>query len=114
MSSELRGDLNQFLVLNDTLSNTYMDKGERVSHTVTLLKKLIKVGIPQTDSGYSLIKKALDKWIADGEPLESQIEFARYGRVGHLSLFADKSPSFVLKATEELKRHAEEEDLASQ
>ena len=80
-----------------------MDKLARVSHTVTLLKKLIAVGIPQTDSGYSLTKKALDKWISDGEPQESQIEFARYGRVGHLSLFADKSPTFVLKATEELK-----------
>jgi len=80
-----------------------MDKLARVSHTVTLLKKLIAVGIPQTDPGYSLTKKALDKWIADGEPLESQIQFARYGRVGHLSLFADKSPTFVLKATDELK-----------
>ena len=80
-----------------------MDKGLRVSHTVTLLKKLIGVGIPQTDSGYSLTKKALDKWISDGEPLETQIDFARYGRVGHLTLFTDKSPTFVLKATEELK-----------
>ena len=80
-----------------------MDKLSRVSHTVTLLKKLIAVGIPQTDSGYNLTKKALDKWISDGEPLESQIQFARYGRVGHLSLFSDKSPSFVLKATDELK-----------
>jgi hypothetical protein len=79
-----------------------MDKGLRVSHTVTLLKKLIAVGIPQTDSGYLLTKKALDTWISDGEPLETQIEFARYGRVGHLSL-SDKSPTFVLKATEELK-----------
>ena len=80
-----------------------MDKLARVSHAVSLLKKLIKVGIPQTDPGYALTKKALDKWIADGEPIETQIEFARYGRVGHLSLFADKSPTFVLKATEELK-----------
>lgn len=80
-----------------------MDKSQRLSHTITLLKKLIAVGIPQTDLGYSLTKKALDKWISDGEPLETQIEFARYGRVGHLSLFADKSPTFVLKATEGLK-----------
>lgn len=80
-----------------------MDKLARVSHAVTLLKKLIAVGIPQIDSGYYLTKKALDKWISDGEPLETQIEFARYGRVGHLSLFSDKSPTFVLKATDELK-----------
>lgn len=93
--------------LNNTPSNTDMDKGDRISHTVTLLKKLIKVGIPQTDSGYLLTKKALDKWISDGESLEIQIEFARYGRVGHLALFADKSPTFVLKATEELKEQME-------
>ena len=86
-----------------------MDKLARVSHTVTLLKKLIAVGIPQTDPGYSLTKKALDKWISDGEPLEAQIDFARYGRVGHLSLFADKSPTFVLKATDELKEQVAQE-----
>lgn len=86
-----------------------MDKLARVSHTVTLLKKLIAVGIPKTDPGYSLTKQALDKWISDGESIETQIDFARYGRVGHLSLFTDKSPTFVLKATEELKEQLAQE-----
>jgi hypothetical protein len=80
-----------------------MDKSIRLSHTITLLKKLIDIGIPRTDTGYFMTKKVLDKWISDGEPLETQIDFARHGRVGHLSLFADKSPTFVLKATDELK-----------
>lgn len=82
-----------------------MDKSTRLSHTVTLLKKINDIGIPRTDTGYFMTKKALDKWISDGEPLEIQIDFARYGRVGHLSLFTNKSPTFVLKATEELKEH---------
>lgn len=86
-----------------------MDKSIRLSHTVTLLKKLNDIGIPKTDTGYFMTKKALDKWISDGEPIETQIDFARYGRVGHLSLFADKSPSFVLKATEELKEQLSQE-----
>lgn len=80
-----------------------MDKAARLSHSVTLLKKLVSVGIPTTEYGYSFTKKALDKWISDGEAIEAQIEFVRYGRVGHLSLFVDTSPTFVLKATDELK-----------
>jgi hypothetical protein len=80
-----------------------MDKAARLSHSVTLLKKLISVGIPTTEYGYSFTKKVLDKWISDGKAAEAQIEFVRYGRIGHLSLFVDTSPKFVLKATDELK-----------
>jgi hypothetical protein len=86
-----------------------MDKGARVGHAVTLLKKLVKVGISQTDPGYKLTKAAFDKWISDGEPTDAKIDFARYGRVGHLSLFTDKSPTFILKATEELKEQMDSE-----
>jgi hypothetical protein len=86
-----------------------MDRGERVSHTLTLLKKLIAVGILPTEYGYIQTKKALEKWMSDGEALESQIQFARYGRVGYLSIFTDKSPEILLKATDELKEQVASE-----
>ena len=81
------------------------DKGERVAEVVTLLKKLIHVGIPTTDSGYKQAKALMDAWIVGDYDMEEKIEFMRYGRVGHLSMFVKKgkSPIFVLKATDELK-----------
>ena len=76
-------------------------KGERLSEVITLLKRLIEVGIPDTDYGYKETKKILDAWLIDGEAREERVEFPRYGRVGHLSLFSDsgKHPVFVLKAS---------------
>jgi len=80
-----------------------MDKFTRVSHVVTLLKRLTTAGIPPTDSGYKETKKALDFWILEGEPFEADIEFMRYGRVGHLEVFKDKTPTLLLKVIPELK-----------
>ena len=74
-----------------------MDKFTRISHVVTLLKRLITAGIPSTDIGYKETKKALDFWILEGEPFQADIEFMRYGRVGHLEVFKDKSPTLLLK-----------------
>jgi hypothetical protein len=87
------------------------DKGERLREVVTLLKKLMQVGIPVTDPGYKQCKAIMDAWVigdASGnvyKDVKEEIHFMRYGRVGHLSLFCDsgKNPVFVLKATEELK-----------
>jgi hypothetical protein len=82
-------------------------KGERLAEVVTLLKKLINVGIPVTDPGYKQCKAIMDAWITDDttDNVKEEIHFMRYGRVGHLSLFSEsgKNPVFVLKATEELK-----------
>jgi hypothetical protein len=87
------------------------DKGERLREAVTLLKKLMQVGIPVTDPGYKQSKGILDAWITGDvsgnvyNDVKQEIHFMRYGRVGHLSLFCEsgKNPVFVLKATEELK-----------
>ena len=82
-------------------------KGERLAEVVTLLKKLINVGIPVTDPGYKQCKAIMDAWITDDttDNVKEEIHFMRYGRVGHLSLFSEsgKNPVFILKATEELK-----------
>ena len=80
-------------------------KAERVKESVTLLKRLMEVGIHSEDLGYKATKQVLDTWISDGLPKTETIDFARYGRIGHLTLPQDsgKPPTFLLKATEELK-----------
>ena len=87
-------------------------RGERLAEVVTLLKKLINVGIPVTDPGYKQCKAIMDAWINDEtiNSVKEEIHFMRYGRVGHLSLFSEsgKNPVFVLKATEELKEAMED------
>ena len=85
-------------------------RAEKVGEVVKLLKKLIEAGIPTTDSGYFQTKTLMDSWIAgDKDLVDEKIEFMRYGRVGHLSMFNQdgKNPIFVLKATEALKEQVE-------
>ncbi len=84
-------------------------RAEKVGEVVQLLKKLIEAGIPTTDSGYFQTKKLMDAWIlGDQDLIDEKIEFMRYGRVGHLSMFQDsKNPIFVLKATDALKEQIE-------
>jgi hypothetical protein len=81
------------------------EKFERVLDAVTLLKQLKELGIPETDSGYTATKALLDEWILDGDPRSEKIPFARALRTGHIILprLAGRKPTFVLKATDELK-----------
>ena len=86
------------------------ERGEKIAEVVDLLKKLAKAGIPSTDSGYFQTKKLMDAWIVgDKDLVDEKIEFMRYGRVGHLSMFNQegKNPIFVLKATDALKEQDE-------
>lgn len=88
-------------------------RGEKVAEVVDLLKKLLKAGIPATDSGYFQAKRLMDQWIvSEVDLVDEKIEFMRYGRVGHLSMFNQdgKNPIFVLKATDELKEQFDEKN----
>ena len=80
-------------------------KEERVKDAVKLLMQLKEIGIPATDPGYLDTKQHLDAWIQDGDHREVKIPFPRALRVGHLMLprATGRSPTFVLKATDELK-----------
>ena len=89
------------------------ERGEKIAEVVDLLKKLAKAGIPSTDSGYFQTKKLMDAWITgDKDIVDEKIEFMRYGRVGHLSMFNQegKNPVFILKATDELKEQVKSYD----
>jgi hypothetical protein len=75
-------------------------KEDRVRETVTLLKKLLEVGVCTTDPGYIESKKAMDAWIADGRSVSQTIEFPTIGRRGELVLPRKQSAaaSLLLKA----------------
>lgn len=85
-------------------------RSQKVAEVVHLLKKLLNAGIPSTDSGYYQAKMLMDTWLSSEVDLvDEKIEFMRYGRVGHLSMFNEsgKNPVFVLKATDALKEQVE-------
>jgi hypothetical protein len=61
-------------------------KEDRVKETIHLLKELGRVGFNSLDKGYDDIKDILRKWVNDGEPVETEVEFPRYDRVAKISL----------------------------
>ena len=67
---------------------TEKTKGDRVSETITILKRLSESGIHPTDAGYLEIKAVLSKWVHDGEPVATTVELARYGRSADIVLSA--------------------------
>ena len=93
---------------------------EKLDEIIPLLKKLQEIGIIPNDPGYTMTKALMDVWLKSEIDIHEEIQFVRYGRVGVLDLYSKrgKRPSFVLKATEELKeyidRQAEEEKADSE
>jgi hypothetical protein len=79
---------------------TEKPKAERLQETITLLKKLQEVGIPETDPGYVEAKAALTSWVQTGESAQHTILFARFSKRGTLVLprRAGVAASFLLKA----------------
>ncbi len=75
-------------------------KEERLRETITILKKLQEVGIPETDPGYVEAKEKLSTWVQGGEAAQYTIVFARHSRKGILVLprKAGVAASFLLKA----------------
>ena len=61
-------------------------RNERLLETVTILKKLQKLGIPITNTGYIEIKKLMTKWVNSKESFKETIYIARYGREADLVL----------------------------
>jgi hypothetical protein len=76
-------------------------KEERLSETITILKKLQEVGIADTDPGYQQIKSYMSAWVTSGEAASYKVEFPRHGRRGELVLpgRAGRTATLSLKAT---------------
>jgi hypothetical protein len=61
---------------------------DRAKESINLIKQIRDLGIEETEPPYLEIKKYLNEWIRSDEKLivEYDIEFARYGRKGKLTL----------------------------
>ena len=85
---------------------------EKLDEIIPLLKKLQEIGILPNDPGYTMTKALMDVWLKSEIDIHEEIQFVRYGRVGILDLYSKrgKRPSFVLKATEELKEYIDRQE----
>ena len=74
---------------------------DRAKESINLIKQIRDLGIEETEPPYLEIKKHLNQWIKSEEKriIEHDIEFARYGRKGKLTLpwKNTKSCEFFLK-----------------
>ena len=73
---------------------------ERVSDSVTILRKILEVGVEKDSDEYTQTKAHLDAWIKSGEPGFFTIPFRTFGRVAHMTLpkYAGTEPIYVLKS----------------
>jgi hypothetical protein len=73
-------------------------KFERVKETVTLLKKLPKVGVPVESYAYSQVQDLMTAWVNDGPATRTTIDFESH--IGELVLPVEegKVSSLDLKA----------------
>ena len=54
---------------------------ERVKETITLLKRMLELGIPATEPGYKMLKEKFRDWCKeDGEAWIGEVYFPRFGR----------------------------------
>lgn len=59
-------------------------KGERLSETITLLKKMVEVGVPVSCYLYEQIKGQMTTWVSDGPAYSERFDFGSHW--GDLSL----------------------------
>ena len=53
-------------------------KSERLSETITLLKKLPEVGIPNTHPIYFKVKDAMSTWVNMGDAISERMDFGSH------------------------------------
>jgi hypothetical protein len=61
-------------------------KADRVKESITILKKLKELGIPNNEPGYYMTKEKLDEWIQGGPQWDGRIDFPRFQRRAELVL----------------------------
>lgn len=73
-------------------------KAERLKETITLLKKLPQVGIPDNSYAYGRVKDLMTTWVNDGPALTEHIDFKSHFGTLVLPVKAGKVSSLDLKA----------------
>jgi hypothetical protein len=59
---------------------------ERLKEGVTLLRKILDLGIVETEPGYVTIKERIDAWVRRDEAWSGKADFVRYGRRAYVNL----------------------------
>jgi hypothetical protein len=59
---------------------------ERLKEGVTLLRKILDLGIAETEPGYVAMKERVDAWIKRDEAWSGKADFVRYGRRAYVNL----------------------------
>jgi hypothetical protein len=72
-------------------------KAERLSETITLLKKLPTTGVPETTYAYCRVKTVMSKWVKEGLPTSETIDFVTHWGELTLPVVEGKSASLQLK-----------------
>ena len=60
--------------------------GERAKEGVALLRKMLDLGIAETEPGYVTVKEHVDAWIRRDEAWSGKADFVRYGRRAYVTL----------------------------
>jgi len=80
------------------LAESVKSKGERLKETITLLKKLPKVGIPDSSYAYEKVKGLMTNWVNDGPAHTELIDFKSHWGTLVLPVKEGKVSSLDLKA----------------
>jgi hypothetical protein len=70
-----------------------MTKEERLKEGITILQKLRKIEIPQSNFGIQTIQKRISEWVSTGEAIQEVIPIPNYDRDAHLTLPVEKRKS---------------------
>jgi len=68
-------------------------KEERVKEGITILQKLRKIQIPQTNFGIQTIQKRISEWVSTGVAIKEVIVLPNYDRDAHLTLPVERNKS---------------------
>lgn len=60
--------------------------GERLKEGVALLRKMLDLGIVETEPGYTAVKERIDAWVRRDEAWSGKADFVRYGRRAYVNL----------------------------
>jgi hypothetical protein len=78
--------------------NITKPKAERLKETITLLKKLPQVGIPDNSYIYGKVKDLMTTWVNDGPAVTERLDFKSHWGILFLPTQPGKVSSLDLKA----------------
>lgn len=59
---------------------------ERLKESIEILKKLVELGVPDTDPSYKELSSHFNIWIKGGDAWQGTVDFMRFERRAHVVL----------------------------